>query len=159
MWLQSHVTKVFSWRHSCFQLTSLVIVVTRCHYYFFNFFFFLLATSFFFCHISHSDGIMYQKSHNTHSSDAHCGMRVAETAAHFFSKYNTDHARLFFCYSIFFSILGLFGSRSIRPWDGGWAGSSAYFLLVLCLWRRAAEDWETFVSSTFLYFFGFLSLF
>jgi hypothetical protein len=29
-------------------------------------------------------------------------MRVAETAAPFFSKYNTDHARLFFCYSIFF---------------------------------------------------------
>ena len=61
VWLQSHVTKVFSWRHSCFRLTSLVIVVTRCHYYFFNFFFFLLASSFFFCHISHSDGIMYQK--------------------------------------------------------------------------------------------------
>ena len=39
VWHKSHVTKVFSWRHSCFRLTSLVIVVTRCHYYFFNFFF------------------------------------------------------------------------------------------------------------------------
>ena len=65
--LQSHVTKVFSWRHSCFRLTSLVIVVTRCHYYFCNFFFFLLASSFFFCHISHSDGIMYQRNHITHT--------------------------------------------------------------------------------------------
>ena len=67
MWLQSHVTKVFSWCHSCFRLTSLVIVVTRCLYYFCNFFFFLLASSFFFGHISHSDGIMYQRNHITHT--------------------------------------------------------------------------------------------
>lgn len=48
-------------------------------------------------------------------------MRVAETAAHFFPNTTQTTLGYFFAIASFFSVLGfgLFGSRSIRPWDGG----------------------------------------
>lgn len=141
MWLQSHVTKVFSWRHSCFRLTSLVIVVTRWHYYFFDYFFFLLASSFFFCHISHSDGIMYHKI--TQHTLFWCTLwdESSWNSTLFFSKYNTDHARLFFCYSIFFyswvwySSLGWRMSWKLSLFSSG-TMSVALAALVGLLWQR-----------------------